>query len=270
MTKTRKMRREKKTGFTLIELLVVVSIIALLVSILLPALSKARVQARIVTCSSNLRQLGIGVSMYMSGSNDHYPPDYMYPQNTSGTEFLKYYDITSWPRLIQENVGGGIYLNKDIKTFSDVFFCSFGPTPGKTKRPDGNGIWPKNNSHYVTYGYNGYALGMSKYFGETVGRQWNATPRPSDVRAAEFLLLVDNVNKVSCSNSYYSCPGSRKTISRNHPGDQANVLFGDIHAAPMSRTQLDDAFFNDPPTDTSGNGDKWMYEYPWKMVWEKK
>jgi len=55
--------REKR-AFTLIELLVVVSIIALLVSILLPALGKARAQSKTVVCRTNLHQLGIYVNLY--------------------------------------------------------------------------------------------------------------------------------------------------------------------------------------------------------------
>ncbi len=63
----------KRNGFTLIELLVVISIIALLVGILLPALGAARRAALDVQCKSQLRQFGIAFTAYATDSRDHLP-----------------------------------------------------------------------------------------------------------------------------------------------------------------------------------------------------
>lgn len=66
-------RRPPSSAFTLLELLVVISIIAVLASLLLPALSKAREMARSSFCTNNLSQIGKAASLYTMDSNDYFP-----------------------------------------------------------------------------------------------------------------------------------------------------------------------------------------------------
>jgi len=65
--------RRKNGAFTLVELLVVIGIIALLIALLLPALGRSREQAKQVACLSNLRQLGMAMTLYCQENNGWFP-----------------------------------------------------------------------------------------------------------------------------------------------------------------------------------------------------
>jgi prepilin-type N-terminal cleavage/methylation domain-containing protein/prepilin-type processing-associated H-X9-DG protein len=154
------------SGFTLIELLVVISIIALLVGILLPALGAARKSAQRVKCLSNSRQIATAVFSYGTDNSDYYVP-YKNPQISSpyasrSSPVVLIVGSTRkagyrWTTLLMEAgyIGGGeVYdcpsFEADLQryleeaTLSDTDFV----------KGRGSAIWGE-----VQYGYNAYFLG---------------------------------------------------------------------------------------------------------------
>jgi prepilin-type N-terminal cleavage/methylation domain-containing protein/prepilin-type processing-associated H-X9-DG protein len=125
-----------KLGFTLVELLVVIGIIALLISILLPSLNRARRQAQEIVCASNLRQMGIALTMYINDWRVY--PGARDRTGAGGTNF------SVWPTR----------LRKFMKGSHEAFRCPV--------QPDINRVtWKQNNTAGVVataketgYGYN--------------------------------------------------------------------------------------------------------------------
>lgn len=106
--------KSSRHGFTLVELLVVIGIIALLISILLPSLNRAREAARTAACLSNLRQMGLAAQMYANDYKGYLTPSRGYgalPEyNCSGPQ--------NWPSYLTGYLDPGKGVRNDVKTLT--------------------------------------------------------------------------------------------------------------------------------------------------------
>lgn len=106
-------RTSRLHAFTLIELLVVISVIALLISILLPALGKARESARRAICLNNMRQQYVGIAAYAGDYKNHMPNSSKYPWTTSRMSIGDVYNASfvnyanNYLNVRTKDIGGG-------------------------------------------------------------------------------------------------------------------------------------------------------------------
>jgi prepilin-type N-terminal cleavage/methylation domain-containing protein len=195
----RSANRSSHKGFTLVELLVVIGIIALLISILLPSLSRARETANRVKCGSNLRQLGQAMQLYANENQGNYPRTY-YSLGTAAITSTQGNNETQPFRtgsaVQTNNIGSAMFLllrTQDIT--AAVFVC-----PSSNSEPDGytsvSVLANKGNVQYQC-NFSGNASAISRNCSYSIQNMYpgttavNAGFRWTNTLTADFAIMAD-------------------------------------------------------------------------------
>lgn len=223
-------------GFTLIELLVVISIIALLISLILPAIGQTREVAIRVLCANNMRQQGIAIMAYTTDYGQHLP--------TVHRRYTGRWDPPELPKLMRDYGGGGykIWVCPDhVNQTSREAFLWGGGYAGTLMSPVGDSQFP--NKPAIKYSAHQNAASV-KYFGFGAGNPWQR----ADVALATgpefdshfgYTYLASNTHRLSALPNPSTAtlrverydihgPDKRHTGGDGIP-DGGNCLFGDGH-----------------------------------------
>ena len=249
-------RLSRSKGFTLVELLVVIGIIALLISILLPSLNRARETANRVKCSSNLRQVGQAILLYSNENKGNYPRTIYNPTGSGNNIALNASDDDtngvvaansfrdpflktggSGPAPLDNDVNQAMFLlirTQDITP--EVFVCPSSnaekDTYGGSLAP-GSGATAQNKTSFSSWQKNlsySYVNPYPNSVGVTNGYKLNTTVGAEFAVAADVNPGVSNQYDVKApTNETSSQKIMQKANSPNHQGAGQSVLFGDGH-----------------------------------------
>ena len=193
-----------KKVFTLIELLVVIAIIAILASMLLPALSKARAAAQSIKCVSNMKQAGLTTALYAHNNNDYIPV--LQSSSPSGNS-------RSWPGLlVREGLNGNCLI------------CPAASFSSQTDKDYRTQItWDINSNDYMSMSiYCHYGFAWIAWDGKTLSSLQNPSNslQYQETRNGDAGSMYNRVYDAE----YYNYPHS----------DRTTVLFLDGHVESLT------------------------------------